>query len=242
MLAAHRRTRNARQRAVSPLLGKLFDTAGRRMSPTYSRGARGSVYRYYVSSSTAGERLDRISTRTIEALLASAFARLLPDETAPMDLMARVQLAEGELVVSLPTKFCRTIKRHLLPNETTGLNPTSPELIDLHTPAPLGVRHAHATIRPAKVSAGRRDAVLINALRTAHSMVQQTRSGAPLVENVPGPRYQRRLLRLAFLSPEIQRAILAGCQPAGLRLEDLVRNSMPTDWDAQHDWINRLAG
>jgi site-specific DNA recombinase len=45
MLAAHRRTRSARQRTVNPLLGKLFDSAGRRMSPTYSRGTRGSVYR-----------------------------------------------------------------------------------------------------------------------------------------------------------------------------------------------------
>jgi site-specific DNA recombinase len=242
MLAAHRRSRSTQQRAVSPLLGKLFDTAGRRMSPTYSRGARGGVYRYYVSSSAAGERLDRISARTIEALLASAFARLLPEVTAPMELIARVQLAEGELIVSLPMKFARTIKRHLLPNETTGLNPTRPELADLHIPASLGVRHARARIRPSSVSAARRDPVLIKALRTAHSMVRQTRSGAPLIEDIPGPRYQRRLLRLAFLSPEIQRAILAGRQPAGLRLEDLVRNSMPTDWDAQHDWINRLAG
>ena len=73
-------------------------------------------------------------------------------------------------------------------------------------------------------------------------MIAQTRSGVPIVEAVPGPRYQRRLLRLAFLSPDIQRAILAGRQPAGLRLEDLVRNPMPSAWDAQQDWIDRLAG
>lgn len=241
MLAAHRRTRTTRQRAVSPLLGKLFDTAGRRMSPTYSRGARGSVYRYYVSSSAAGERLDRVSARTIEALLASAFARLLPQVTEPMELIARVKLADGELIITLPAKLVRTIKRHLLPGETIDANATSPELNDLHIPASLGVRHPQATIRPARVAAGRRDAILIKALRTAHSMVAQTRSGAPIVEEVPGPRYQRRLLRLAFLSPEIQRAILAGRQPAGLRLEDLVRNSMPAAWESQQDWIERLA-
>ena len=240
-LAAHRRTRATRQRAVSPLLGKLFDGAGRRMSPTYSRGARGGVYRYYVSSSAAGERLDRVSARTIEALLTSALARLLPDEADRIELIARVKLADGELIISLPAKFVRTIKRHLLPGETIDTNPTSRELNDLHIPASLGVRHSKATIRPARVSAGRRDPVLIKALRAAHSMIAQTRNGAPIVEEVPRPRYQRRLLRLAFLSPEIQRAILAGRQPAGLRLEDLVRNSMPTAWEAQQDWINRLA-
>lgn len=157
LLASHRRTRTTRQRTVSPLLGKLFDTAGRRMSPTYSRGARGGVYRYYVSSSAAGERLDRISARAIEAMLTSAFARLLPDTADPMDSIARVQLADRELIVSFPAKFARTIRRHLRPNETTGPNLTSPDLNDLHIPACLGVRHAKATIRPASISAGRRD-------------------------------------------------------------------------------------
>jgi hypothetical protein len=241
-LAAHRRTRIIRQRAVSPLLGKLFDTVGRRMSPSYSRGARGGVYRYYVSCSAAGERLDRVSARAIEALLASTFTRVLPEVADPMNTIVRVQLAEGELIISLPAKFVRAIKRHVFPGETIDPNPTSPELNDLHIPASLAVRHAKATIRPASVPAGRRDPVLIKALRTAHSLVAQSRNGAPIVEAVPEPRYQRRLLRLAFLSPEIQRAILAGRQPAGLRLEDLVRNFVPAAWDEQQDWINRLAG
>ena len=63
-----------------------------------------------------------------------------------------------------------------------------------------------------------------------------------MIEAVPGPRYDRRLLRLAFLSPDIQRAILSGRQPASLRLEDLVRNAMPVDWAEQQCWIERLAG
>ena len=58
---------------------------------------------------------------------------------------------------------------------------------------------------------------------------------------VPAPRYERRLLRLAILSPQIQRAILAGRQPAALKLEDLVRNPMPANWEAQQEWIYRLA-
>ena len=73
-------------------------------------------------------------------------------------------------------------------------------------------------------------------------MVAMTRAGVPHIEAVPGECYQRRLLRLAFLSPDIQRAILAGRQPAGLRLEDLIRDAMPTDWNEQQRWIDRLAG
>jgi site-specific DNA recombinase len=241
MLAAHRRTRTTRQRTTSPLLGKLFDAAGRRMSPTYSRGARGSVYRYYVSSSAAGQRLDRVSARTIEAVLLSRLTRLLPDVADPLDAIAKVQLADGEIIVTLAATFSRTIKGQLEPDEQVGPNGTDDKLVDLYLPASLGSRNVRATIRPTSTPAGRRDPVLIKALRTAHAMIELTRSGAPIIEAVPGPRYQRRLLRLAFLSPDIQRAILAGRQPAGLRLEDLVRNPMPTDWKEQQRWIERLA-
>jgi site-specific DNA recombinase len=241
MLASHRRTRTTRQRAISPLLGKLFDAAGRRMSPTYSRGARGSVYRYYVSSSAAGKRLARVSARTIEALLLSRLSQLLPDVADPLNVVAKVRLADGEIIVTVPSAFNRTIKRHMGPDEHVGPNGTDDKLINLHLPASLGFRNVRATIRPTSTPAGRRDPVLIKALRTAHAMIELTRSGAPIIEAVPGPRYQRRLLRLAFLSPDIQRAILAGRQPAGLRLEDLVRNGMPTDWNEQQRWIEGLA-
>lgn len=241
MLAAHRRTRTTRQRMTSPLLGKLFDAAGRRMSPTYSRGARGSVYRYYVSSSASGQRLARVSARTIEALLLSGLTRMLPELADPLGAVAKVRLADGEIIVTIAAAFGRTIKRHLEPDEHVEPNGTDDKLVDLRLPASFGSRNARATIRPTATPAGRRDAVLIRALRSAHSMVEMSRGGAPVIEAVPGPRYQRRLLRLAFLSPDIQRAILAGRQPAGLRLEDLVRNDVPTDWNEQQRWIEGLA-
>ena len=241
MLAVHRRTRTTRQRTTSPLLGKLFDAAGRRMSPTYSRGARGGVYRYYVSSSTAGKRLDRVAARTIEALLLSRLTRLLPDVADPLDAVTKVRLADGEVIVTLAAAFSRTIKRHLEPDEHVEPCGTHDKLVDFHLPASLGSRSVRATIRPTTTPAGRRDPVLIKALRTAHAMIELTRNGAPIIEAVPSPRYQRRLLRLAFLSPDIQRAILAGRQPAGLRLEDLVRNDVPTDWNEQQSWIEHLA-
>jgi len=150
-------------------------------------------------------------------------------------------LANGEIIVTVPSAFNRTIKRHMEPDEQVEPNGTDDKLVDLHLPASLGSRNARATIRPTATPAGRRDPVLIKALRSAHAMIELTRNGAPIIETIPGPRYQRRLLRLAFLSPDIQRAILAGQQPAGLRLEDLVRNEVPTDWHEQQRWIERLA-
>lgn len=87
----------------------------------------------------------------------------------------------------------------------------------------------------------RRDPVLIRALRSAHAMLDHDRKGRPLLSQVPGPRYQRRLARLAFLSPRIQQAIVEGRQPQGLTLEHLVRNPLPIGWEEQERLIARLA-
>lgn len=45
--------------------------------------------------------------------------------------------------------------------------------------------------------------------------------------------YVRRLTMLAFLAPDIQKAILTGCQPNTMRLADLLANPPVCAWDAQ---------
>lgn len=72
--------------------------------------------------------------------------------------------------------------------------------------------------QPVSKSAPRRDMVLIKAFRAACAMVRHERSGLLMADAVPGSRYAVRVMRLAFLSPAIQRAILAGRQPPSLRL------------------------
>ncbi len=45
-------------------------------------------------------------------------------------------------------------------------------------------------------------------------------------------RHVSRIMRLAFLAPDIVEAILDGCQPADLELERLMK-CIPVSWDAQ---------
>jgi hypothetical protein len=46
--------------------------------------------------------------------------------------------------------------------------------------------------------------------------------------------YATRLLRLAWLAPDIVEAILGGCQPANLTASRLIRNTrIPADWPEQ---------
>jgi site-specific DNA recombinase len=54
-----------------------------------------------------------------------------------------------------------------------------------------------------------------------------------MVSAAPASPYERRLLRLAFLAPDIQQAILAGLQPRSLNLEQLIHSDLPSAWPAQ---------
>ena len=79
----------------------------------------------------------------------------------------------------------------------------------------------------------RPDPVLVKALRAAHAMLGRDVSGWPILEVAPASTYHRRLVRLAFLAPDLQRAILSGRQPPGLTLGALMDAPMPLLWTDQ---------
>lgn len=77
------------------------------------------------------------------------------------------------------------------------------------------------------------DQVLIEALRKAHSMLAIANDGMPTLDMAPASPYERRLMKLAFLAPQIQRNILDGRQPANLTLERLIHQGFPVSWRDQ---------
>ena len=85
------------------------------------------------------------------------------------------------------------------------------------------------------------DPVLIKALRAAHKMVNVDADGMPVLTTSPDSPYLRKLVRLAFLSPDLQRAILEGHQPQGLRIEHLMRSPMSLGWSRQAERIQTLS-
>ena len=78
-----------------------------------------------------------------------------------------------------------------------------------------------------------RDSVLIGALRRAHALVDVDARQLPICDRSPDTQYGRRLISLAFLAPDLQRAILEGTQPADLTLDHLMAQAMPADWAQQ---------
>ena len=80
---------------------------------------------------------------------------------------------------------------------------------------------------------------LISALKSAHEIKAQYmntdgRSLSKIAADLNmDARHIWRTLKLAFLAPDIQLAILSGTQPKGLLLKDLIYQAIPTNWDEQ---------
>ena len=49
--------------------------------------------------------------------------------------------------------------------------------------------------------------------------------------------YIRRILKLAFLSPDIVEAILQGRQPLGVNLSRILRVNLPISWKTQRELL-----
>jgi DNA invertase Pin-like site-specific DNA recombinase len=85
------------------------------------------------------------------------------------------------------------------------------------------------------------DKHLIKAVARAHSWREALVTGKAesvneLVRNSRfSKRYIRRLLPLAFLSPDITEAILQGTQPPHLKLVDLLDRHLPLSWEKQRE-------
>ena len=81
------------------------------------------------------------------------------------------------------------------------------------------------------------DRTLIKGLRSARHLIDQISCAPGLVgpehSRSPASAYERALCKLAFLAPDIQRAVLEGRQPPGFNLQQLIKCTVPLAWADQ---------
>ena len=243
-LAAHRTRRQHASGAGSsraPLTGRIFDAAGERMSPSFSIGARGRRYRYYVSASLQqGNRakddgvLRRVPAGVLEQSISDRLRRIDGiDAAAPHAIVTRIDVHRDHITLALPRGLSRAVRASLAPGEDVSEHPANETWLRLTLPVRFPRRRGGASITPAAIAGPKPDPHLIRALRTAHAMLGQDAAGRPVLSSSPTSPYRRRLVRLAFLAPALQAAILSGRQPAGLTLARLLAAKFPIDWSAQ---------
>jgi site-specific DNA recombinase len=238
----------------APLTGRIVDATGAAMSPATARGARGRLYRYYVSAQLQQGRrraadlddgvLRRVAAAPLEARLAEILRRLVDQlEPDPLEVLRRVEIRRDLVRLTLPAEHLTTIRARLAGDEVVTRDANDPRLLHLTVPLRLAVRGGRTTIE----GTGRRETVrpdraLIAALREAQGLLRRDTRGLPVLDAVPHSSYKRRLLRLAFLAPDLQRTILEGRQPPGLTLADLMALELPLGWADQHKAIAAAVG
>jgi len=244
------------------LKGLLFDADGQPMCPVFGYGQTGQVYRYYVSAplqqgarrTPGDEAIRRVPAGAIEGLVLDRLGRLgrsgstaAKDWNAASKLLRRVEIRENELHLlvhghvlfdahaDLNAEIAKLSKR-LAPGERAMPDQNAPGAVRIILPIRVKLRGGRSWIvapdGSAAVNKAKADRALIGGLRNAHGFVgAMQRAGA--AAKAPVRAYDWQLSLVAFLAPDIQRAILEGRQPPGFNLERLVHQEIPLAWADQ---------
>ena len=246
--------RQARIESGAVLGGLIFDDRGNRMSPTYTM-RRGSRYRYYVSQANLRGKQEgsrpRIGADDVERLIVEQLCRRQQRDDLAADITTGVWCSETrELILS---NVDRVIVHHdeievtlkikgegstAASSEAGGMSESQSTLrLPLPPPRP---RERKEILVPGNSGAQpcRVDRELILALARARSWMRALRQAQFVDTAEIAHRYElsdahvRRLLRFAYLAPDIVEAIVEGRQPRVLTVKLLLRG-IPLDWANQ---------
>lgn len=257
LAANHHRHRTRRTRAATcPLTGKIFDTDGQPMRPSFSYGRGKKTYRYYVSEClrpngriTQGGNLHgmRVPATRIEKLLFQAIAELLPEATAPDVIFAaihRVDPSPTRLRVSLdPARLLDTAPaaEALLEQVQSAIDPDAKQddgHFTFSIEIPAGRRGRTIAPKPHRSVRSECQENLADLLRTAHRKLAQLDAspidpGRHQHMRAPADAWTRARIAFALLAPDIQKALLQGSLPAPIDPDQLIATDLPLDWNEQ---------
>ena len=106
--------------------------------------------------------------------------------------------------------------------------------IRLTLPIAFGTKSNGSAIETASTGVPARDPRLITALKRAHTMIHRDKTGLPVMNQRPQSPHERKLVRLAFLAPELQLDILMGRQPRSMTLAKFLKEPLPLLWSEQN--------
>ena len=232
------RSNSAQRNSRAPLTGKLFDATGEPMSPTTSRGKSGRSYRYYVSAplqqgmQTGGQGIvQRLSAPMIEREVGGAIRRWVPKVDDPFFILRSINLTGRGMHVAINAPGSGVATRLA---ESDVLIDRDSRSVTILLPVAFPAKGGRSLVVPAHAKSAMPDPVLIASLRKAHAMLRTERR-MPSIAAAPPSHYDRAILRLAFLAPDIQQAILAGRQPRHLNLDTFRKIEIPLLWSRQRE-------
>lgn len=262
LLASKARPRGtARVTEPSPLMGKLFDESGKALTPAHSsRGTQRT--RYYISrclrtGDDSRESAWRLPAHVIENAVGSILLRALTDKPTLLKDGSRVALSEVMSAAKTAGEQLRNAD-----SRTEALR-TLVDRVDLASGSvevQFGLTvggHRLALIRRHSLQLKRRgielkvildgrpteqaapDPALARALARGHRWLSELLMGsAASITDISrreqvSDRYVSRLVRLAFISPEVTASILAGAHSPALTLQSIITAKLALPWAAQ---------
>lgn len=250
---AARRTRRTHKGA--PLTGLIFDSAANPMSPVSCPRKSGVTYRYYVSQAVqTGVRqragsCPRASAPIVEELVLDRLVRLglaergISDWTEARAAIDRVEVSDRGVRLTLGAGIDDSLGdqhwvERRVPADVVSTNDAS--IVIEITARMARSRGGNVAVGPdglAAVQHARTDTTLTSALIRAEAWKRQLMEGrAPNLEAIAKGEdvtaaYAAKLIRVAFLAPDLKRAIIEGRQPAGLNLQRVLTREVPLQWD-----------
>ncbi len=244
----------------APLAGMIFAGSEDRMSPVSQRGRSGAIYRYYVVTGTltgrhAGGPCVRAPAAAVEALVLDQLRRhglLVASDRdaawkAARKVLERVEIDGRQIRISVRSDAWtarrdagRAFEDHAFGDDRVVEDADRVVII-----CEAAIRRRGGETRIVRASGEmadndeRPDVTLLKALARAESWKRELVSGqfrtvGEVAANASVRReYTMRILRLAFLAPDIKRAVIDGRPPAGLTLQRIVEADLPDSWEQQ---------
>jgi site-specific DNA recombinase len=205
-----------RSESGAPLVGKLYDDKGNRMSPSFSSN-NGVRYRFYVSSAllrgrkSAAGSAGRVPAAEIESTVLTALKNHRGQADSdngsnPIGTVERVIVSRDQLLIRI----------------TAGASDDRGPMQEIRIAWSSKAKDAATRVEGSGILEGARNEGLIQSIVRTHVWLHWLQNGTyesieALAEaNRLHPKAVRQALRLAFLSPDVTSAILEGGQPATL--------------------------
>ncbi len=207
----------------------------------------------------------RVGAKALERRIAEVVGRLAGRAIQPEDLdslVRRLELRceETQLLLDArevfgpehPELAFAALEQRLAPGERAVWEGQDHAILRVQLSARMQLRGGRTQLTTsgepvaAPTSSPTAGANLLKLLRSAHT-VQQRHGASPLSGKLGEPRapaasYHRNLGRLAFLAPDLQRAIPVGALPTRLSSEQLLGGELPLAWADQRRWLDLRRG
>jgi site-specific DNA recombinase len=241
-------TQTVRQPSSGALLiGRIFDNAGNRMTPSHVR-KQGVKYRYYLSSALLNGKAERagavkrVPAADIETIVVKSIRKhlklpaTLNDRSLVETQIDRIEVHPAQLIVYLRQEE-RAANDSAEPEKTLSISwqkTASTRRREILLPegvAPQNARRIRSENRATLISS------IARGRRWLEELVSDSTATAESISKREGctARKVNMTISLAFLAPDLVKAVIDGTLPHGMGVARLA--DLPAEWSQQHKML-----